>query len=391
MKNLMSILFLAMLVSTSCKGKTDHINTVDTVETAWVNDTPKPPVQPATIQMALLLDTSNSMDGLIHQAKSQLWEIVTQMSYAHCNEVQAQLEIGLYEYGNSRLSQQSGYIRQVLPFTTDLDLLSKELFDLSTKGGNEYCGMVIKNALDHLEWRDGKQDLKMIFIAGNESFLQGPVAAQEIMNKAHEKDIVVNTIYCGDFQTGISLRWKNAAQQGHGEYAVIDHNLQQHYVATPYDQKIIDLNAQLNKTYVAYGKKAVQSRALQSIMDQQNAGLSIQSNVKRSVAKSTKAYKNASWDLIDAAEDEAQLEKMIVANKESLDKDLKDKTVAEIKAITLAKKQERKKIQKQIQDLNTQRDHFLKNNSDAIDDSLESVLIEAIKKQAANKKYSWVK
>ena len=35
-----------------------------------------------TIKVALLLDTSNSMDGLIYQAKTQLWEIVNELSYA---------------------------------------------------------------------------------------------------------------------------------------------------------------------------------------------------------------------------------------------------------------------------------------------------------------------
>ena len=34
------------------------------------------------IQVALLLDTSNSMDGLIEQAKTQLWKIVNELTSA---------------------------------------------------------------------------------------------------------------------------------------------------------------------------------------------------------------------------------------------------------------------------------------------------------------------
>ena len=34
----------------------------------------------AKIQVALLLDTSNSMDGLIDQAKSQLWKMVNELA-----------------------------------------------------------------------------------------------------------------------------------------------------------------------------------------------------------------------------------------------------------------------------------------------------------------------
>jgi hypothetical protein len=34
------------------------------------------------VQLALLLDTSNSMDGLIDQARSQLWSVVNQFAAA---------------------------------------------------------------------------------------------------------------------------------------------------------------------------------------------------------------------------------------------------------------------------------------------------------------------
>jgi hypothetical protein len=38
---------------------------------------PAPPARP-TVQIAILLDTSNSMDGLIGQAKTQLWNVVNE-------------------------------------------------------------------------------------------------------------------------------------------------------------------------------------------------------------------------------------------------------------------------------------------------------------------------
>ncbi len=38
---------------------------------------PAPPAKP-TVQLAILLDTSNSMDGLIDQAKTQLWNVVNE-------------------------------------------------------------------------------------------------------------------------------------------------------------------------------------------------------------------------------------------------------------------------------------------------------------------------
>ena len=79
------------------------------------------------VQIALLLDTSNSMDGLINQAKAQLWDIVNEFTYVRCgNEVRPRLEIALYQYGNNNLSSREGYIQQVLGFSSDLDEISEK-------------------------------------------------------------------------------------------------------------------------------------------------------------------------------------------------------------------------------------------------------------------------
>src|SRR5688572_17798159 len=142
-----------------------------------------PPSSPKKqqIMLALLLDTSNSMDGLIDQAKSQLWKIVNELAQAKCGDgAVPDIQIALYEYGNSGLPVTSGYIRQVSPFTTDLDVVSDKLFALRTNGGDEYCGQVIKTSLNELAWSSSSEDLKMIFIAGNEPFNQGHVHFSQV-------------------------------------------------------------------------------------------------------------------------------------------------------------------------------------------------------------------
>ncbi|WP_232815682.1 vWA domain-containing protein [Chryseobacterium capnotolerans] len=107
------------------------------------------------IQVALLLDTSNSMDGLIDQAKSRLWNIVNTLTTLKYNGQAPQVEIALYEYGNDGLRDEN-YIRQVTPLTQDLDLVSEKLFALRTNGGSEYCGAVIRDAASNLNW-DGNE------------------------------------------------------------------------------------------------------------------------------------------------------------------------------------------------------------------------------------------
>jgi hypothetical protein len=114
----------------------------------------------------------------------------------------------LYEYGNDGLPSSEGYIRQVSQFTTDLDKISEDLFALKTNGGSEFCGQVIDVSLKQLQWSASNEDLKMIFIAGNEPFTQGPVNYKESCKSAIGKGIIVNTIFAEIISRELTLNGK---------------------------------------------------------------------------------------------------------------------------------------------------------------------------------------
>ncbi len=196
------------------------------------------------IKLALLLDTSGSMDGLIDQAKSQLWTIVNELAAAKCGNEKPEVQIALYEYGNDGLPASEGYIRLVTPLTNDLDKLSGDLFGLKTNGGSEFCGHVIQTACRQLDWSADGGDLQIIFIAGNEPFTQGTINYQIACAEAKRKNIVVNTIFCGDFQEGINTSWKSGADLTQGTYASIEQNSKTVFIPSPYDDKIDHLNTQ---------------------------------------------------------------------------------------------------------------------------------------------------
>ena len=143
------------------------INVIVSVDGKAKPDPPFTGTRPA-VDVAILLDTSNSMDGLISQAKSQLWTIVQQFADAKKNGQTPILRVALFEYGNSNLPATEGYIRQVVQLTDDLDALSAALFTLKTRGGDEYCGQVINEAITRLAWSSEPNSYKAIFIAGNE-------------------------------------------------------------------------------------------------------------------------------------------------------------------------------------------------------------------------------
>lgn len=319
------------------------------------------PISTTKIQVALLLDTSSSMDGLIDQAKSRLWNIVNTLTTLKYEEKTPDIEIALYEYGNDGLSEKSNYIRQITPLSTDLDLISEKLFSLRTNGGNEYCGAVIQDATKQLKWATENNSMKLIYIAGNEDFNQGKISYKEAISAALKNDIYVNTIFCGNKTEGINILWKDGADRGKGKYFNIDSNQSVQYIATPYDDEITKCDEKINKTYINYGAKGAAKKMNQVTQDQNAKRVSNSNYTDRAVSKSKAVYKNESWDLVDKTkEDAAALSKI---KKEELPVELQDKSTAEIQKIVTEKTKERETIQKEISVLAKKRQQYIDNES----------------------------
>ena len=345
------------------------------------------------IQVAILLDVSGSMEGLIEQAKAQLWNMVSVMGKAQCNNnVTPKIEIALYEYGRTTNNKADGYVKQISGFTSDLDLLSKNLFSLTTNGGDEFCGHVIYTSLKDLQWDAAAENYKVIFIAGNEDFLQGDVLYTKACNEAKQKGVIVNTIYCGDSLQGIREHWNLSSECGNGSFTVINQNEKIDDIPTPYDSIIFSLNEKLNGTYIAYGYSGAGMMAMQSNVDKMNYSASKGAALKRATVKSNaKLYKNESWDMVDAeGVDDKFIDKL---DKKTLPDSLKNKTNEQLKQIVKEKASQRSNIQKQIMEENTKRESFIatekakvavKNNTATLESEIEKI----IKHQA--KRYNMV-
>ncbi len=235
-------------------------------------DAKKPEGQADHIQLAILLDTSNSMDGLINQARTQLWKIVNELATAKRNGQPPQLQVALYEYGKTSLSKNSGFVKQLVPLTDDLDKISEELFALKTNGGQEYCGQVIQAATKELQWSESNEDLKLIFIAGNEPFTQGTVDFKKACSDAIAKGIAVNTIFCGPRNQGVETGWEQGALLADGSFLNIDQNQEVAEIATPFDEKLTKLSADVNKTYIAVGDPEARKKLTERQVAQDRRG-----------------------------------------------------------------------------------------------------------------------
>jgi len=345
------------------------------------------------VQLAILLDTSGSMQGLIEQAKGQLWKIVNEFINAKQNGKQPELEVALFEYGKDTLPASTGYIRLIAPLTNDLDKISEELFKLQTSrgsGSDEYCGWVIKDAVERLSWSKSPEAFKAIFIAGNEPFTQGPVDYAKSCKAAIEKGIIVNTIHCGAEAEGIGTKWQDGALLAEGKYMIIDHNQAVVHFDAPQDKEIAQLGVELNKTYVAFGAAGVANAARQVAQDANSASLSSQgSSVQRALAKSSAFYCNGSWDLVDACK--GTNFNLSALKTEDLPVEMQKMTETERKAYVETKTKEREKIQEQINQLNVERTKFVAEQTKQLNvtNTLDSVVLSTVREQATRRNYKF--
>ncbi len=344
------------------------------------------------VQLALLLDVSNSMDGLIDQAKSELWSIVNEVSKASKNGHSARLEIALYEYGRETLTFQSGYVRKLLDYTSDLDTISEVLFSLKTHGGEEFCGAVITKSLEELKWLSNDSIYRVIFIAGNEPFNQGTINYSSSCANAAEKHIILNTIHCGDSMVGVKEFWKEGASIGKGEYFFINQNSNNYVeIETPYDSLIDAFNDSMNGTYMGYGTAGATYKMNQITQDMNAKKMGKSVAIKRASSKSNKfAYSNAKWDVVDAsAADTTWVKK---AKDEELPAEMKGKSISEKKAIILKKEKDRGTFSKNIATLNRQREAYINSRRQTVkaERTLGTALISAIRRQAMVKGFVFV-
>jgi len=343
----------------------------------------------AKIQLAILLDTSGSMDGLINQARTQLWKIVNQLATAKRDGQVPDLEVALYEYGKNSIPESEGFTRQIVGLTDDLDKISEELFQLRTNGGKEYCGHVIQAATRELKWSEHDQSLKLIFICGNEAFTQGSVNYKQACSAAIAKGVTVSTVFCGPEQTGRSTGWQHGAQLADGSFLSINQDQAVAKIQTPFDSDLSALSSQVNQTYAFAGAGAKSAKKRQANADKLAAEAAPAAAAERARFKVSGQYRSAG-DLVDGVAN-GKVKLATIADAD-LPPALQKKSLAEKRDILQQLGRKRKEIHKRIRDLSAKRAEFLakersKQAATAKNDTLDTAIIKALRSQARRKLY----
>lgn len=163
------------------------------------------------IQVVFLLDASGSMNELFTAAADSMDRVLNSLKNARLNGKKTKVNVGLVIYGQA---QKDGAPIKLSPFTTHVRNLKRRLSKVACDGSTEECGAAIAFATHNFEWNKRERDdmLKVIFIAGNEEFDQGDLDYRKAIADATSRNIIVNTIFCGE---GNEV-WEEAAELGNG-------------------------------------------------------------------------------------------------------------------------------------------------------------------------------
>lgn len=370
----------------------------------------KAPEKPS-IDIAILLDTSGSMQGLIDQTRSRIWKLINKLDEVKHTGLPVDINVGLYQYGSSYVDAEENYIKQVVALSTDHDLLAKELFSLKAQGSVEYAGLALEKAVLDLEWGTAPAGLKTIFLAGNETLKQGSTDVASSLALAQSKNIFVNTIYAnntGSFRPTRTLprghhlpgphngpgphiplpgldpvqqEWEKAALLGGGSFSVIHQNKKIVVIKTPMDKKILELDKKVNKTFVPFGKEGSSYYKRMIDLDSNIGNSSTDDMINRGRYKAGGHYNIKNWDLVEAAKETTfKLEDL---KDDDLPDQLKGKSVEEIELYLLQKEQLRNKLKQQIKNLYVEREAFIKKEMDRLEtengvDPIDSAMFDSL-------------
>jgi hypothetical protein len=345
--------------------------------------------QEKPVDMVICLDTSGSMTALIDSARGRIWDIVTELSKATPTP---RLRVGLLTYGTPDTSTaEKGWVVRQIDLTDDLDAFYAKMMALTTSGGDEFVGWVLSDAVHTMSWSDKSDALKLIFVAGNESADQGSDQRnfRYVAEAARAADIIVNPVYAGQRDQGVTEMWDQVATHGGGDYAAIDMKAGTIQIATPQDAILNALNGELNATYIPYGALGAAGLANQLAQDANAGKMGVQSCSSRVAAKGCGLYSNASWDLVDAT---TQAEFDLTALKtHELPEHMRDMTPDARRNYVEGVRAVRKAIHDKIQTVTAERKVWLQTETRKRGggESLDNAILASLRRQAGAKGFTF--
>jgi Mg-chelatase subunit ChlD len=331
------------------------------------------------IEVVFCLDTTGSMGGMINAARAKIWSICNQIAGG---EPTPDLKVGLVAFRD----RGDEYVTKVYPLTDDLDAIYGHLMSFKAAGGGDFpeaVNQALNESVTKINWSNEKKTLKMIFLVGDAPPKHYPddVPYQETCKLAVKKDIIINTIQCGDHPATKKV-WLDICQLAEGKYVQISaQGGPVVVVKTPFDAELSKINTQLAKSTLIYGKAEAQKGG----KDKQAAAMKLTEH--EAAARAAFAGKNgisAAYDLLDCIKNgTVKLESL---KSEELPKELQGLTLPQQKDYLQKVEKDRTALQQQAIELDKKRQAYivdeLKKKGNAAKDSFDTQVFHILQQQA---------
>ena len=341
------------------------------------------------VEVVFVLDTTGSMGGLIQAAKEKIWSIATTMAQA---QPAPEIRIGLVAYRD----RGDSYITRVVDLSTDLDSLYATLMEFQAQGGGdgpESVNRALYDAVHNISWSRDNTAYRVMFLVGDappHMDYQDDVRYPVTLAAARQRGIFVNAVQCGS-GSDTARAWQQIAQLGQGEYLQVEQGGGAVAIATPFDEKLATLSAQLDDTRLYYGsdvEKQRQQRKLEAT-EKLHAASSVTSRARRATFNaSASGTVNLLGDgelVEDVASGRVDLSSI---EREALPASLQAMSPRERRALIEETAGQRDALKDEIRQLAEQRATYLKQKVEeagGAPESLDAKIYSAIRAQAAEK------
>jgi Mg-chelatase subunit ChlD len=309
------------------------------------------------IEVTFVLDTTQSMSGLIAGAKQKIWSIAHQIVSGRPSPAIKLGLIGFRDRGDA-------YVTKAFELTDDLDLIYGHLVEFQAQGGGdtpESVNQALHEAVTKFPWSKDPATLKIIFLVGDAPpHMDYPddVKYPETIKLATKAGIIINTIQCGAMRTTTPV-WQEIAALAGGEYVQIDQSGGMTVMSTPVDIELSRLSAELTRTVVPYGDAAKQREVVSkaSVARDASADRVLFLNVDRAEF-GAKVVVTGEGELIwDVVNRKVKLEEI---PENDLPVQMKSMTIEQRKSFVEEQFTKRKDLQTKVDALSVQRDNYVK-------------------------------
>lgn len=320
---------------------------------AIAGDHPKP----KRIEVAFVLDTTGSMAGLIDGAKRKIWSIANSIVDVNPDADIRMALVGYRDLGDD-------YVVKPYDMTADLQGLYGNLVRFKADGGGdtpESVNEALDTAVNDLEWSTSDSVRRIVFLVGDApphmDYDDGPTY-EEIIRQARQNKIIVNTVQAGE-DPETREYWQEMARLGDGHYfAIPQDGGQLEIVESPYDDEILQLQRDIDRTAVPYGSREQQDAVKSKLETRAAAPATVQVDNSEFYSKrSAREIVTGGGDLLDDLRNKVKSIDQIPADE--LPEELRAMSKDELEASVAEKTQARQKLEADMSELLKKRDAFV--------------------------------